>query len=184
MFETACGCAARPSPPVAEAFAAPLLALLEERGLTVATAESLTGGLVVARLVDVPGASTVVAGGVCTYSFEAKARILGLDRADLEARGAVRESVAVSMARAAQRIYGADVALATTGVAGPGPDPYGVPAGTAFVACAVAGSVHVRELRLTGERACVRAGVVDAALALGIEALTSTDAGGVGSEGP
>ena len=147
-----------------------LLATCEERGMSLATAESLTGGMLVARLVDVPGA------GVCTYSFEAKASILGRDLADLQARGAVRAEVASSMARAARRVYGADVALATTGVAGPGNDDYGNPEGLAYIAVSTPSRDLVREVRLTGSRPAIRAGVVDDAIALGIEALTSVNA--------
>lgn len=152
-----------------------LLAMCEERGMSLATAESLTGGMLVARLVDVPGASRVVQGGVCTYSFEAKASILGLDLADLQARGAVRAEVASSMARAARRVYGADVAFATTGVAGPGDDDYGNPEGLAYIAVSTPSRDLVREVRLTGSRPAIRAGVVDEAIALGIEALTSAN---------
>lgn len=136
-----------------------------------ATAESLTGGLLVARLIDVPGASAVVQGGACTYSFESKASVLGLDLDNLRAHGAVRASVAGEMARGAQRVYGANIALATTGVAGPGPDPFGVAEGTAFVACAINSEVTVRELCLTGSREAIRRAVVEQALAMGIASL-------------
>lgn len=156
---------------VGESLAAQVLRECEHRGLTLATAESLTGGLLVARCVDVPGASAVVKGGACTYSFDAKAALLGLDLADLEAHGAVRATVAEQMARGAARVYGADVALATTGVAGPGADGFGVAEGTAYVACDLRGTVTVRELHLTGGRAHIRAQVVDAAIALVSEVL-------------
>ena len=153
--------------------AARLLSLCEERGITLATAESLTGGMLVARLVDVPGASAVVQGGVCTYSFDAKASLLGLDRADLDDHGAVRESVARDMASGAARVYSADLALATTGVAGPGPDPYGVAEGTAFIACSLGGAVTSRRVKADGGRAAIRAEVVDEALRLGIATLSA-----------
>ncbi|GAB2549390.1 CinA family protein [Brachybacterium huguangmaarense] len=155
-------------------------------GLSVCTAESLTGGLLVARLVDVPGASACVAGGAVCYSYDAKAALLGVDRAMLEADGAVTPATARAMARGALEAYGADLAIATTGVAGPGPDERGVPAGTVVLACArrradgAVLDVAVRELRLDGDRAAVRAGSVEAALALLEEALgsASSEVGG------
>lgn len=150
-----------------------LLAACEERGLSLATAESLTGGMLVARLVDVPGASRVVQGGACTYSFESKASLLGLDLTDLREGGAVRGEVARAMVRGARRVYGADLTIATTGVAGPGSDEYGNPEGLAFVAVSGPDREIVREVRLRGTRSEIRAGVVDFAIALAIEALTS-----------
>ncbi|MCT2150883.1 CinA family protein [Dermabacter vaginalis] len=161
------------APVVQHASAHALLAACEERGLSLATAESLTGGMLVARLVDVPGASRVVQGGACTYSFEAKASLLGLDLTDLREGGAVRGEVARAMARGARRVYGADLTIATTGVAGPGSDEYGNPEGLAFVAVSGPAREIVREVRLRGTRAEIRAGVVDFAIALAIEALTS-----------
>lgn len=156
--------------------ASALLAACEAKELSLATAESLTGGMLVARLVDVPGASRVVQGGACTYSFEAKASILGLDLADLRGAGAVRPEVARDMARGARRVYGADVTIATTGVAGPGSDEYGNPEGLAFVAVSTPETEIVREVRLTGARSEIRLGVVDFAIALAIEVLTSANA--------
>lgn len=161
------------APVVQHASARALLAACEERGLSLATAESLTGGMLVARLVDVPGASRVLQGGACTYSFEAKASLLGLDLSDLQREGAVREEVARLMVRGARRVYGADVAIATTGVAGPGSDEYGNPEGLAFVAVSAPDHEIVREVHLTGTRAEIRAGVVDFAIALANETLTS-----------
>lgn len=161
------------APVVQHASARALLAACEERGLSLATAESLTGGMLVARLVDVSGASRVVQGGACTYSFEAKASLLGLDLSDLQREGAVREEVARLMVRGARRVYGADVAIATTGVAGPGSDEYGNPEGLAFVAVSALDREIVREVHLTGTRAEIRAGVVDFAIALANETLTS-----------
>lgn len=137
------------------------------RGWTIATAESLTGGAVVARLVDVPGASAVIAGGAACYSYEAKTRVLGVDAAVLEATGAVTAEVASAMAAGALALYDADLAVATTGVAGPGPDERGVPEGTVHLALAHRdGRGLTREVRLSGGRARIRALSVDAALSL------------------
>ncbi len=111
--------------------------LLRARGLTVTTAESLTGGLVARMLVRVPGASAVFRGGYVTYSDEAKARDLGVAPALLERVGAVSAEGAAAMAEGARARTGADAAVSTTGVAGPGGAP--PPVGTVFVAVALAG---------------------------------------------
>ena len=131
-----------------------------------ATAESLTAGAVVARLVDVPGASEVVAGGAACYSLAAKTRVLGVDAELLERRGAVTAEVAAAMADGARDLYDADLAVSTTGTAGPGPDARGVPAGTVWLGLARRGArTTTHRLQLEGERSQVRAQVVDAALA-------------------
>lgn len=144
---------------------AEIIARATERGLTLATAESLTAGAVVARLVDVPGASAVVAGGAACYSLTAKTRVLGVDAALLEETGAVTAEVAAAMADGALALYAADLAVATTGVAGPGADALGVPAGTVQLGLARSGGATVtRELHLTGDRARIRAAAVETAL--------------------
>lgn len=136
------------------------------RGLRVATAESLTAGALVARLVDVPGASAVVAGGAACYSLDAKARVLGVDPALLAAEGAVTAAVAAAMAEGARTLYDADLAVSTTGVAGPGDDERGVPEGTVLLGLARRGGpTSTRELRLSGGRAAIRSATVAAALA-------------------
>ena len=144
---------------------AAVIARAAEQGLTLATAESLTAGAVVARLVDVPGASAVIAGGAACYSYSAKTRVLGVDAGLLEASGAVTAEVAAAMADGALALYDADLAVATTGVAGPGADARGVPAGTVHLGLARSGrSTRTRELHLTGGRARVRAAAVTAAI--------------------
>ncbi|GAB3079199.1 CinA family protein [Pedococcus soli] len=149
--------------------AADVVAALRAAGTTVATAESLTGGLVAAALTDVPGASAVVRGGVVSYATDVKASVLGVDPAVLAEGGAVQDRVAREMALGVARVCGADLGVATTGVAGPDPQD-GRPVGTVFVAVARAGQeldrVEVRELALTGDRAGIRAATVAAALAL------------------
>lgn len=147
-----------------------LVGLLARTGLTVAAAESLTGGLVAASLVDVPGASAVVRGGVVAYATDLKASVLGVDAELLAARGAVDPDVALAMAAGVRRVCGADVGLATTGVAGPDPQD-GRPPGTVHVAVVAAGVREVRSLVLAGDRARVRAGTVRAVLALALAAL-------------
>lgn len=145
-------------------------------GLQLATAESLTAGAVVARLVDVPGASACVAGGAACYSYGAKHRVLGVDADELERTGAVTPEIARAMARGALSLYDADLAVSTTGVAGPGADDRGIPEGTVHLAVAVrAGGERTpleprialeRELHLAGSRAQIRARSVEVALDL------------------
>ena len=144
---------------------AQLIGELTVRGLTIATAESLTGGGLVARLVDGPGASHVVRGGACTYAVDTKASVLGVSESQLAATGPVDEQVARQMARGARSLFGADIGLSTTGVAGPGPAD-GFEAGTVHIACAHPTGEEHRLLHLDGERAAVRAGAIDAAIAL------------------
>jgi nicotinamide-nucleotide amidase len=147
-----------------------LLSAVGARGWTLAVAESLTGGLVSATLVDVPGASSVLRGAVVAYSTDLKATLLGVDAVLLEQRGAVDPDVARAMAIGVRARLGADVGLATTGVAGPDPQD-GHPPGTVHVAVSTPDGTHVRSLRLAGDRAAVRAQSVDAVLALGVEIL-------------
>jgi nicotinamide-nucleotide amidase len=152
-----------------------VVASLVAAGRTVATAESLTGGLVCSALTDVPGASAVVRGAVVAYATELKAQVLGVDPDLLASGGAVQAEVARQMATGVCRVLGADVGVATTGVAGPEPQD-GRPVGTVFVAVALDGQVLVQELALTGDRATIRGRTVEAALALVADAV---EAGGV-----
>ena len=158
---------------------AAVVAALRAAGLTLAVAESLTAGQVSARVADVPGASAVLRGGVVSYATDVKATVLGVD-ADLLARsGPVHPEVALQMARGVRALLGADVGVATTGVAGPGPQD-GHPAGTVFVAVTCSGTnqdngrprpevevvAHVERLSASGDRAQVRAAATAAALRL------------------
>lgn len=153
-----------------------VIAALTKAGRTIATAESLTGGLVCARLTDVPGASAVVRGGVVAYATELKADVLGVDRRLLEDRGAVDAEVARAMARGVRELLGSDLGVATTGVAGPDPAE-GKAVGTVHVAVAGPGSgVRHERLALTGDRSAIRAATVDAALGLVRGVLDATEA--------
>ena len=166
------------------------VAALRAAGLTVAVAESLTAGQVSARIADVPGASAVLRGGVVSYATDVKASVLGVDAALLAASGPVHPEVARQMARGVRALLGADVGVATTGVAGPGPQD-GHPAGTVFVAVTCEGVRNgdphsppevevverVVELSLTGGRAEVRAATTAAALALVVEVVAGASVG-------
>ncbi|MEU5423275.1 CinA family protein [Streptomyces sp. NPDC001407] len=154
------------------AVAAAVLAALEERGLTVAAAESLTGGLVSAWLTETPGASRTVRGSVTAYASEVKRDVLGVDGELLAERGAVDADVARQMAIGVRALLGADWGTATTGVAGPEPQD-GRPVGTVFVAAAgPEGRSAVRQLALTGDRRHIREESVRAALQLLLSELT------------
>jgi nicotinamide-nucleotide amidase len=142
-----------------------VVAALVAASRTIATAESLTGGLVCAALTDVPGASAVVRGSVVAYATELKAQVLGVDAALLAAGGAVQAEVARQMATGVCRLLGSDVGVATTGVAGPDPQD-GRAVGTVFVAVAFEAAVAVRELALTGDRSSIRSETVAHALEL------------------
>lgn len=134
-------------------------------GVTVATAESLTAGLVAASLAQVPGASAMLLGGVIAYSNSVKAGVLGVDAQVLERLGSVDAQVARDMALGACRITGARVGLAATGVAGPEPHD-GKPVGTVFLAVALDGIAESYEYHFAGDRALVRQQACDEALSL------------------
>ena len=131
-------------------------ALMEAQGLTFGTAESCTGGLVAKRMTDLPGASAVLKGGVVSYTDEVKHNVLGVPQALLDQYGAVSPQVAEAMARGTRRVLGCDLAVSTTGVAGPDPDDRGNPVGLVYVALAGAEFCHVQELHLGRGRAMVR----------------------------
>lgn len=153
-----------------------LLEVLRVRGWTVAVAESLTGGLVTSMLVEVPGASRSVRGAVVAYATDLKASVLGVDPHLLASRGAVDGDVAAAMAVGVRTTLGADVGLATTGVAGPEPQGGHAP-GTVHVAVATLGGVRVTSAHLPGDRAAVRAGTRDLVLTFAIEVLGRSGTG-------
>jgi len=153
---------------VAGRVAAELVQGLAGRGLTLAVAESLTGGLVTAAVVEVPGASTVLRGGVVAYATELKHELLGVDSALLAEHGPIHPQVAAMMAAGVRERCGADIGVATTGVAGPeGQD--GHSAGEVYIAVVIAGRSEERGLLLSGERDAVREAATIAALNLVIE---------------
>jgi nicotinamide-nucleotide amidase len=145
-----------------------LVARLKERGETLATAESLTGGLVGAALTDVPGVSAVYRGGVVVYATDLKATLAGVPADLLADVGPVHPDTAAALATGVRERLGATYGLATTGVAGPDPQA-GIEAGTVYVAAAGPGAVRVRKLALSGDRTAVRQGSVRAVLELAAE---------------
>lgn len=140
--------------------AAEVVALLIERGLTVAVAESLTGGLLVAELVAVAGASAAVRGAVVAYHSQLKHSLLGVDAVVLAEHGPVHPQVASQMAdrvRGRLSVYGvaADIGISTTGVAGPGPHD-GQAAGTVYLGLAIGTQISWRGMQLMGSRSEIR----------------------------
>lgn len=144
--------------------AASLVRVLAEAGSTVAAAESCTGGLIGARITDVPGASSVYLGGVVAYSNRAKTDLLGVPPSLLEEHGAVSEEVARAMAEGCRRRFGAQVAVSVTGIAGPSGGTPEKPVGTVCLGVdGVAGS-EARTLRFSGTRELIRERSVNKAL--------------------
>ena len=131
-------------------------ALLKEKGLTLGTAESCTGGLAAKRFTDLPGASAVFRGGVVSYATEVKHTVLGVDQALLDEYGAVSEPTARAMAEGARKVLGCDLALSFTGVAGPDPDERGNPVGLVFIGLATPEGTWVRQVHLTRGRQRIR----------------------------
>lgn len=138
-----------------------VIAALKARGLTLAAAESCTGGLTAKRLTDVPGASAVFLGGVVSYTNGVKERALGVLHDMLEEYGAVSGPVAHAMAEGVRHLTGADFGLSVTGVAGPDKDDWGHDVGTVYVALSAENETTVQLLHLSGDRSAIRAAAVD-----------------------
>ncbi|MBC7291006.1 MAG: nicotinamide-nucleotide amidohydrolase family protein [Actinotalea sp.] len=151
-------------------------------GVTIAAAESLTGGSVTDALVGVPGASACLRGGVVAYATEVKQTVLGVDAALLGRHGAVHPDVAAQMAAGVRRVLGADFGVATTGVAGPDPQD-GCRPGTVHVAVCGPTRTVVRSAEGTGhvagDRAAVRRWARDAALLLLLDEVRAAAAEGL-----
>jgi nicotinamide-nucleotide amidase len=145
--------------------AAEVLRLLRESGWTVATAESLTGGLVAAALTDIPGSSAAFRGGVVSYATDLKARLLGVDEEVLAEHGPVYAPVAAAMAAGVRQRLQTTVGVATTGVAGPDPQD-GQPPGTVHIAVSLVDDTIVRTIALAGDRDDVRRLAVERVLGL------------------
>ena len=124
-----------------------------ERGLTLGTAESCTGGLIAKRITDIPGSACAFKGGVVSYHCEIKAGGLGVSQALLDEKGAVCAEVAREMALGARKVLGCDLAVSVTGVAGPDPDERGNPVGLVFTALAAPDGVWVKRLNLASQAA-------------------------------
>lgn len=135
-----------------------------DRGMHLATAESLTGGMIATALTSVPGASAVVNGGIVSYVNEVKHDVLGVDDKVLDTQGAVCETVAIEMAIGARRQLDADIAISVTGIAGPGGAEPGKPVGTVWMGVATTKGAHAECFHFEGDRQSVRQQTVAAAL--------------------
>ena len=161
----------------AHELAVQLIDELTRRRMTIAVAESLTGGLVVAELVSVPGASAVLRGGVVAYATELKSTLLGVDAELLAEKGPIDPEVARQMAEGVRWRLGhegtpADIGLATTGVAGPD-EQDGHPVGEVWVGLAIGDLVEAHGLTIGGDRAAIRAATVSESLMYVLERLRS-----------
>ena len=139
---------------------------LSTRGLTLALAESCTGGLISSRITDVAGSSDYFKMGFVTYSNEAKEEFLGVPREILEAKGAVSSEVALKMAEGARRTARADIAVSVTGIAGPGGGSDEKPVGTVYMALAAGGAAIIRKHCFRGNRLEIKRQTSEEALLL------------------
>ena len=130
--------------------------MLKEKGMTLALAESCTGGLISKMLTDIPGSSEYFPGGVVSYSNRVKEQLLGVDSADLEEHGAVSEEVAGQMAEGVRKLLGSDIGLSVTGIAGPGGGTPAKPVGTVCIALSGEGDCHSWSIRSVGKRDIIR----------------------------
>lgn len=146
------------------------VAELVAANVSIATAESLTGGMVAATLAEVPGVSAALRGGAVVYQNDVKASVLNVSPTLLADKGSVDPDVAVEMAAGAARLFGARMALATTGAAGPEPHD-GKPVGTVYIAVSLDARTTVKGYLFEGDRKSIREQACTSALALAREAL-------------
>ncbi len=140
--------------------------LLIKSNLKIATAESCTGGRVVDKITNVPGASRYYVGGIIAYSNAVKIQILGVSEKTIRMHGAVSEECAREMAEGAAKIFGADVAIATTGIAGPSGGTKEKPVGTVFIACHLSGETTVVKEQFSGSRSEIKEKAANRAMEL------------------
>ena len=148
---------------------------LRAGGLTLATAESCTGGALAAALTAIAGCSDYFPGGVVSYSNDAKRELLGVPATVLESAGAVSEECALAMARGARRALGADLALATTGIAGPGGAEPGKPVGLVYIALADGAGEECHRFVFIGDRAAVIESATRQALTVALNRVLSPE---------
>lgn len=141
-----------------------VVALLKERGMTLTTAESCTGGMLSGRIVNVAGVSEVFKEGYVTYANESKEKLLGVKHETLERYSAVSEETAYEMAKGARKMANADAALAVTGIAGPDGGTKEKPVGLVYIGCAVGEKVIVQKFLFDGERSEIRGQAAEMAL--------------------
>lgn len=140
-----------------------MVEVLKARAISIATAESCTGGLLGKSITDVSGSSAVYPGGVISYCNRVKHEILGVEQSLLDSLGPVSEPVARQMAEGVRRVIGADYGVSVTGIAGPNSDETGRPVGLVYIGASDGVTTLVREFRFDGDRAAVRAQAAEAA---------------------
>ena len=141
-----------------------VIEIFREKGLSLALAESCTGGMIAETITNVAGASDIFYGSAVTYVNSAKEHILGVARETLEKHGAVSSECAEEMACGARSVYGADVAMSVTGIAGPGGGSEAKPVGTVWFGLATKDGVETFRRRFDGDRAAVRRQTVEEVL--------------------
>ncbi len=154
-----------------ETVAESLVKALKEKGKKITVAESCTGGMISSCITSVAGSSAVYDGGVCSYANSVKNGLLGVSQAALDTEGAVSKTVAAQMAEGVKLLFGADIALAVTGIAGPDGGSEAKPVGTVFIACAVEGRTAVRKYVFSGNRRTVRRKTAARAISLALDML-------------
>ena len=147
-----------------------LVSELSEKKLKITFAESCTGGLVSARLVNVAGSSAVFDGSLCSYANDVKMRLLGVSRQVLDEKGAVSAACALQMAEGAAALFKTDIAVSVTGIAGPGGGSPSKPVGTVYICCTASGKSVIKRFRFRGDRQEVRSSAAEAALRLALSA--------------
>ena len=153
--------------------ASALVALLKQKGLTVSTAESCTGGLIASTIVDVPGASAVFPGGAVTYASSVKTALLGVPEDLIRLRGVVSSDVAAAMAEGARKRFGTDLAVSVTGVAGPDGGTPETPVGCVYIGIATKDKTVAFREDIPGDREQVRRGAAERAIRRCLTALTN-----------
>ena len=143
-----------------------IVGLLQEKKLTLASAESCTGGMLASRIIDVPGVSEVFKAGFVTYANEAKQNLIGVKEETLAQFGAVSEQTAREMVLGAIKAAKADMAVATTGIAGPGGGTKEKPVGLVYIACGSADDIIVERCLFSGSRKEIRQASVEHALGM------------------
>lgn len=146
-----------------------------KRGMTVATAESCTGGMVAARLINYPGASQAFVNGMVTYTNESKHRLLGVKNETLEKYGAVSPQTAEEMCLGVAKVSGTDIGLSTTGIAGPDGGTAEKPVGLVYIGVAINGRAVVKKLLNKGSRNMIRTASTAAVIELLKEELKNTE---------
>lgn len=141
-----------------------VIEIFREKGLSLALAESCTGGMIAETITNVAGASDIFYGSAVTYVNSAKEHILGVARETLEKHGAVSSECAEEMACGARRVYGADIAMSVTGIAGPGGGSEAKPVGTVWFGLATKDGAETFRRRFDGDRAAVRRQTVEEVL--------------------